>query len=197
MRYDQSSPSDEALFVADVNDGFDFEHASAELISSIPTNLRITQVYRGRLDPEKARGSLFEALYRKQFLVNYVGHGSVDSWKGGLLNSVDARGLQNDHLPMFVMMTCLSGYFHDAALDSLGESLLKAKRGGAVAVWASSGMTMPEDQALLNKELYRLLLNRDSALTLGEAVMRAKSSSLRSDIRRTWILLGDPAMKLK
>ena len=197
VRYDQLSPSDEALFVADVNDGFDFEHASAELISSIPTNLRITQVYRGRLDPEKARGSLFEALYRKQFLVNYVGHGSVDSWKGGLLNSVDARGLQNDHLPMFVMMTCLSGYFHDAALDSLGESLLKAKRGGAVAVWASSGMTMPEDQALLNKELYRLLLNRDSALTLGEAVMRAKSSSLRSDIRRTWILLGDPAMKLK
>jgi hypothetical protein len=105
--------------------------------------------------------------------------------------------LRNEHLPLFVMMTCLNGYFHDAALDSLGESLLKAERGGAVAVWASSGMTMPEDQALLNKELYRLLFNRDSALTLGEAVMRAKSSSSSSDVRRTWILLGDPAMKLK
>ena len=31
------------------------------------------------------------------------------------------------------MMTCLKGYFQDAALDSLGESLLKAE-GGAVAV---------------------------------------------------------------
>jgi len=197
VRYDQLSPSDEALFVADASDGFDFEHTTAELISLIPTDLRITQVYRGRLDPEKARGSLLEALYRKQFLVNYVGHGSVNQWRGNLLTTDDALALRNEHLPMFVMMTCLNGYFHDAALDSLGESLLKAERGGAVAVWASSGMTMPEDQALLNKELYRLLFNRDSALTLGEAVMRAKSSSLSFDVRRTWILLGDPAMKLK
>jgi hypothetical protein len=55
------------------------------------------------------------------------------------------------------MMTCLNGYFHDAALDSLGESLIKAERDGAVAVWPSSGMTMPTDQALINQELYRLL----------------------------------------
>jgi hypothetical protein len=197
VRYGQSSPSDEALFVADASDQFDFEHASAELISLIPTDLKITQVYRGRLDPEKARGSLLEVLYRKLFLVNYVGHGSVNQWRGNLLTTYDALALRNEHLPIFVMMTCLNGYFHDAALDSLGESLLKAEGGGAVAVWASSGMTMPEDQALLNKELYRLLFNRDSALTLGEAVMRAKSSSSSSDVRRTWILLGDPAMKLK
>ena len=56
------------------------------------------------------------------------------------------------------MMTCLNGYFHDAALDSLGERLIKAERDGAVAVWTSSGMTMPTDQALINQELYRLLL---------------------------------------
>ena len=56
------------------------------------------------------------------------------------------------------MMTCLNGYFHDAALDSLGERLIKAERVGAVAVCASSGMTMPTDQALINQELYRLLL---------------------------------------
>jgi hypothetical protein len=95
------------------------------------------------------------------------------------------------------MMTCLNGYFHDAALDSLGESLIKAETGGAVAVWASSGMTGPTDQALLNKELYRQLLNRVPALTLGEAVMRAKMATLSSDVRRTWILLGDPAIVLK
>jgi hypothetical protein len=197
VQYEQSTLSDEALLVADADEGFPFEQACSELISLIPTNLRITQVYRGRLDPEKARGSLFEALYRKQFLVNYVGHGSVNLWSGNLLTNSDAQDLQNEHLPMFVMMTCLNGYFHDPALDSLGESLIKAERGGAIAVWASSGMTMPSDQALINKELYRLLFNRDSAPTLGEAVMRAKSSSVDSDVRRTWILLGDPAIVLK
>jgi len=197
LRYEQSSPSAEALLVADANDGFDFEEASAELISLIPNNLRITQVNRGRLDPEIARHCLFEALYREQFLVNYVGHGSVDLWRGNLLTDADARVLYNDHLPIFVMMTCLNGYFHDAAMDSLAESLIKAEKGGAVAVWASSGMTMPTDQALLNKELYRLLFNRYSSVTLGEAVMRAKSAPVSADVRRTWILLGDPAMKLK
>ena len=95
------------------------------------------------------------------------------------------------------MMTCLNGYFHDPVLDSLGESLMKAERGGAVAVWGSSGMTLPTDQALLNQELYRLLFNRVPGLTIGEAVIRAKGASSDSDVRRTWILLGDPAMKLK
>jgi hypothetical protein len=49
----------------------------------------------------------------------------------------------------------------------------------------------------LNQELYRLLFNSGGAKTIGEAVMRAKASVSDSDIRRSWILLGDPAMKLK
>ena len=98
---------------------------------------------------------------------------------------------------MFVMMTCLNGYFHDPGLDSLGESLMKAEGGGAVAVWASSGMTLPTDQLLLNQELYRLLFNRGQAMTIGEAVIRAKAASSEPDVRRTEILLGDPATKLK
>ena len=195
--YEQAAPSDEALLVADANEGFDFEQASDELRSLIPGSLRITQVNRGRVDAEKARSSLFEALDREQFLVNYTGHGSVNQWRGNLLTNDDALALRNEHLPMFVMMTCLNGYFHDPALDSLGESLLKAERGGAVAIWASSGMTMPTDQALLNQELYRLLFDRAQVMTIGEAVRRAKSSVSDRDVRGTWILLGDPAMKLR
>jgi hypothetical protein len=197
VNYEQAAPSDEALLVADANEGFDFEQASTDLMSLIPTNLRITQVNRGRLDPEMARSSLFEALYRKQFLVNYVGHGSVNQWRGNLLTNDDSLGLRNEHLPMFVMMTCLNGYFHDPALDSLAESLLKAEHGGAVAVWASSGMTMPVDQALLNQELYRVLFKSGESVTIGEAVMRAKVLVGNPDVRRTWVLFADPSMKLR
>jgi hypothetical protein len=197
VSYEQSGPSDEALLVADANDGFDFEQPSAELRSLIPPTLRITQVNRGRLDPEMARSSLFEALYRKQFLVNYTGHGSENQWRADLLTNADALALRNDHLPMFVMMTCLNGYFQDPALDSLGESLLKAERGGAVAVLASSGMTLPIDQALMNQEMYRLIFFGDRSLTLGEAVIRSKAKVTDMDIRRTWVLFGDPTMRLK
>jgi hypothetical protein len=34
-------------------------------------------------------------------------------------------------------------------------------------------------------------------LTLGEAVRRAKAATGDSDVRRTWILFGDPTTKLK
>ena len=68
-------------------------------------------------------------------------------------------------------------------------------------MWASSGMTTPEGQALLNDELFRQLFNVsriiDKTVTVGEATQRAKAAVSDADIRRTWILLGDPTMTLK
>ena len=82
--------------------------------------------------------------------------------------------------------------------ESLAESLLKSEKGGAVAVWASSGMTLPQEQVLLNQELYRLLFSPNSrGLTLGEIIRQAKATVKDSDIRSTWILLGDPTLRLK
>jgi hypothetical protein len=78
----------------------------------------------------------------------------------------------------------------------LAEALLKAKGGGAVAVWASSGLTEPDKQAVMNKELIRLLFNGGS-LTLGEATKRAKASVSDQDVRKTWILFGDPTTRLR
>jgi hypothetical protein len=79
-------------------------------------------------------------------------------------------------------------------LDSLGESLLKAENGGAVAVWASSAQTEPDPQSVMNQEFYRLAFQTRN---IGEAILKAKHSTANSDVRRTWILFGDPTMKLK
>jgi hypothetical protein len=57
-------------------------------------------------------------------------------------------------------------------------------------------MTEPVGQVVMNKEFVRLLFGRDS-ITLGEATMRAKASVADQDIRRTWILFGDPTTRLK
>ena len=95
------------------------------------------------------------------------------------------------------MMTCLNGYFHDSATESLGEALVKSK-GGAIAVWASTGMTVPTSQAIINEELLRMVLGGGGrTLTLGEATMRAKASMVDMDVRRTWVLLGDPTTRLR
>jgi parallel beta-helix repeat protein len=196
IAYELASPSEEVLLVADRNDGFNFEAVSESLRPLIPSRLRVNQVYRGRSDDETARRSLLEAINRGQKLVNFAGHGSVDVWRGNLLTSEEAHALENgEHLSVFVMMNCLNGYFQDVALDSLAESLLKAKRGGAVAVWASSAMTYPDEQGLMNRELYRQLFN--SSLRLGEAAARAKAAVGDQDVRRSWILFGDPTTRIR
>ena len=95
-------------------------------------------------------------------------------------------------------MTCLNGYFHDAQQQSLAESLLLAEKGGAIAVWASSGMASPGDQGVMDKEMLRRLFDAGSnSLTLGELAMQAKEKALNKDVRLTWILLGDPTTKLR
>jgi hypothetical protein len=95
------------------------------------------------------------------------------------------------------MMSCLNGYFVDPATGSLAESLMRVERAGAVAVWASSGMTLPHEQAEMNQQLYRLVFASGSSTTLGQATRGAKAAIADIDIRRTWILFGDPTMKLR
>ena len=48
----------------------------------------------------------------------------------------------------------------------------------------------------MNKQLMRLLFDGRSR-TLGEATMRAKAAISDLDVRRTWILFGDPTTRLK
>ena len=134
-------------------------------------------------------------MNRGQRIVNYSGHGNLDMWRG-VFNAGDALQLTNQkHPAVFVMMNCLNGYFQDAASDSLGEALMKSD-GGAVAVWASSAMTYADAQAPMNAELYRQLFG-GSRPRLGDAAARAKASTGDLDVRRSWVLFGDPSMRFK
>ncbi|HKG20705.1 MAG TPA: C25 family cysteine peptidase, partial [Blastocatellia bacterium] len=126
------------------------------------------------------------------------GHGNIDAWRGNLLNSEIAAILENRDRPtLFVMMSCLNGYMHDPAVDSLAESLMKAQGGGAVAVWASAGISTPDEQALMNLKLFQALFSGPVGRTLGEAARNAKAAVTNPDVRRTWIFLGDPTTRFK
>ena len=166
----------------------------------IPDNIKVEQIDRGQLGTAAAKKALLDGIHRGQRVVNYFGHGSVELWRDNLLTSAEARGLTNgNRLPLFVVMTCLNGYFQDTSLDSLAESLMKAERGGAIAVWASSGMTLPSGQLPLNQQLYKLIFdaNQSQGRLLGEVTLKAKSTITDGDIRRTWILFGDPMTRLR
>jgi len=52
----------------------------------------------------------------------------------------------------------------------------------------------------MNQRFYNLLFQLDRQghwPRLGDATMRAKSAINDPDVRRTWILFGDPSMRLR
>jgi hypothetical protein len=187
--------SDEALLVSDTG----FESATESLAKLLPSGTSALTVNR-RDGPTDAavRGRILDVLNQGPSVVNYYGHGSVDIWTGApLLESADAATLRNaGHLSLFVMMTCLNGYFIEPTIPSLAEALLRAPQGGAFAVWASSGLTVPGDQIRANEELFRQLGGAQSP-RLGDAMVSAKSVIQDLDVRRTWILFGDPVTRLR
>ena len=93
-------------------------------------------------------------------------------------------------------MTCLNGYFIDVQVNSIAQSLLQAP-GGAVAVWSSSGETVPSGQVEADQKLYQVLFGSATPPLLGEAVRQAKNSSSDPDVRATWNLIGDPETRLR
>ncbi|MEK6302327.1 MAG: C25 family cysteine peptidase [Acidobacteriota bacterium] len=197
ISYDSSESVNRVLLVVDHNDGYDFEAADNQLQSLIPATLTVIGIRRGQVGDSAARTQLLNELNLGAKFVNFYGHGSTLVWtNASILTAADAASLGNtDRLALFDAMTCFNGFFHDVSIASLGEALLKAP-GGAIAVWASSGMTDAGGQVQMNEEAMRQLFG-GGGLTIGEVTARAKAATGNPDVRATWILLGDPATKLK
>src|SRR5262249_23529983 len=143
------------LVVADQNLGADFTSTSASVADSLNKSFGVTRLFTDGVDPQTAKQQLLDALNQGQALVNYAGHGSVEQWSfADLLDNTDASGLQHgNRLPVFILMDCLNGFFHDVFSTSLAETLLLSPDGGAVAVWASSGFTDASPQAAMDRAL--------------------------------------------
>jgi len=200
--YTPSAEAQSALLVAGAqkpSDSFSFVDAARNLASLISPSLAVQTVDRSDGTVSSAQQQVVDGINRGPLLVNYVGHGSTGLWADGLLTPTTAGSLQNgSRLPMFIMMTCLNGYFidPDPTFASLAEDLLNVPGGGAVAVWSSTGETVPEPQAQMNKEFYRLLFSQPS-LTLGDLAVKASQAVSDPDVQQTWVMLGDPTMHIR
>ena len=188
----------QALLIADRNDTVDFTADTQKIASLLPTSMQPTQILATNLDPGTARAEVQSALSAGQLLVNYLGHGSVEVWSGdNLLNDDSAAALANaPRLPVVLTFDCLNGFFHDVYTQSLSEALLLNNQGGAVAVVASSALTDAQPQAQLDRKLVQSLF-QNGGTTLGDALVQAKAAIKAKDVRRTYLLFGDPLLRLK
>jgi hypothetical protein len=174
----------------------DHRSPAAQSVQSVRPEAVPSGIHRQRQGDPLAHADLENNInYLGVGLVNYIGHGWTEIWAGGLLGSTDALALTNgSRTPVVMAMTCLHGYFQDVHSNSLAEALINATGAGAVAVWASSGLTNSGPQSAMDQALIRAVY-RSQPVTLGEAAASAKKAVSGQDVRKTWILFGDPAMK--
>jgi hypothetical protein len=55
-------------------------------------------------------------------------------------------------------------------------------------------MTFADGQVSMSREFYRQVFGGKARI--GDAAIRAKALTLDGDVRRTWILFGDPSMRM-
>jgi uncharacterized repeat protein (TIGR01451 family) len=188
----------QALMVADVNDTENFTQDSLTVQAQLPATMQATDVFSSSMGLPDARQAILNAINSGQSLVNYAGHGSEDEWSGNdLFDSGSVPSLTNGNsLPVFLIMDCLNGFFQDVYEQSLAVTLILAPNGGAVAVLASSGLNQSSPQTTLDKLIVQNAMGK-SPSALGDAIIKAKAGITDLSVRRTYNLLGDPAMRIK
>jgi uncharacterized repeat protein (TIGR01451 family) len=179
--------------IVDRPEGAPFEKSADYVSTAVPQSIMLNrQSFKTTSDPASMVRQAFD---RGQLVMNYIGHGSQETWNHYSLTSLGAAALRNgEHLPFIVASNCLNGHFHDLWIDALGEALLRNGNGGASGVWASSTLTSPAEQTLINAEFLRHVF---AGARVGDAAMKAKAATKDKDTRLSFILFGDPTMRLK
>lgn len=186
------------VFASDSPIDWDFEATSRRLRDLLPAGTNSIMINNAEAN---SKTRLLSELNAGRFFVNYAGHGSSAAWSSSnLFTKANATVLTNgDNLSVFTMLTCLNGYFIQTGTsdDSLAEALLKARNGGAAAVWASTGETTPDIQEIMATRFYQQLA-LGNIKRLGDLTNDAKSViNAGRDVRLSWVILGDPALKVR
>ena len=198
------------LFAYDKPNGYQFGVMSEDLANQLPGSVPKTFVPRGLLPPNdpmttdpQALSNLTSAINAPngKHIVNYSGHGSQSTWDASFLDNNSVPQLNNANgLAIFTMLTCLNGFFtqpRPVIEDSIAERLVKSTVGGGVVSWASSGKTTADVQMLMGRQFF-LQIGIGNIKRMGDLVIDAKAQTpVYSDVRTTWILFGDPMLKVR
>ncbi|MBX3244434.1 MAG: hypothetical protein KF685_08265 [Acidobacteria bacterium] len=191
------------LFAFDDPIGYDFEGMSHRVRNQLPNGTAATFVGRSHAN---AQANLVAAMNQGKFLVNFSGHGSTGTWAalnffsnqnvnctGGVQHCVNN---QNNEA-LYTMLTCLNGFFLNYTGNSMAEALLFLPNGGAVASWASTGLTTPDIQEIMGQRFYNQI-GQGNIVRLGDLIKDAKTQIPGGmDVRLSWALIGDPMLKTR
>lgn len=139
-------------------------------------------------------------VQRGALLLNYVGHGGEVGWaEERILDLSTIRNWSNfNALPLFVTATCEFTRYDDPGRTSAGEYVLLNPNGAGVSLLSTTRLVTSGGNFQLAKEFYKHVLAHEEHddLRLGDIARITKSSIGTGINKRSFALIGDPALKL-
>jgi len=197
----EAASSSGIILLADYPDGGGNFPKDSDDIAQLFTGYPVRKIYLSDSQLDQARAALFEGMKEGSKFINYLGHGSVESFSdAGLLMKDDAAALTNNTYPVMTALTCSSGHYAMPGFDSLIEALIIRNGGGIVSSWAPSDWSYNADARELGQGFYSAFFQSD-VFTMGDAVRKAiaayKAAGRASYELNIFNVLGDPALRLK
>jgi hypothetical protein len=151
-------------------------------------------------------GNFFDQLDSGFNVVNFIGHGGGAVWSDAgvlTLKAIDQGKLKGEYpINLVSSITCLTGFFEDDDARSLGEEMLRLRKGGAAAFYGAAGYISNLAGEALSAEILKAATGNAFA-TAGQIVAQAETMvKLRTGndflpILAEFNLLGDPALGLR
>jgi hypothetical protein len=154
----------------------------------------------GQRYPE-AYNAISDRVQRGQLIVNYVGHGGeVGLAEERVVTIPQIKDWNNiNRLNLFVSATCEFTKYDDPARISAGEWAALNPNGASIALMTTTRAVFFGVNSSTGQAFYQHVFDRESdgaPLTFGEIVRRTKNTSGSSDNKRSFTLIGDPALKI-
>lgn len=151
-------------------------------------------------DTSAIRAAVRNDWNRGALVIQYAGHASWQQWAvERFFHLDDLPALANSRrYPVVTEMTCFTGAFHRLE-PTLDEALVTYPDAGAVAAWGPTGLGASMGHRRLAEGFFRAVFS-DTVGTVGEATLAGKlnlaGGPAWNDLRDTFVLLGDPALRL-
>lgn len=145
-----------------------------------------------------ARKRLHSLINTGMFMLNFTGHAGPVGWTNEqILSTNDVTKMFNKKLPIWIAATCDFVLF-DVKDISAGEFVMLNPVGGGIGIFSAARTVYAAQNERINRFFTIDLFEKKNGQypRLGDAVRKAKNQ-ISSEINKlTYVLLGDPALRL-
>ena len=145
--------------------------------------------------------AITDRIERGALVVNYVGHGGETGVaEERVITTPQIQSWNNiNTLNLMVTATCEFTKYDDPSRVSAGEWVSLNPYGGAIALMTTTRSVFFGVNTITGQKFYENVFSRDinnQPLTFGQIMMLTKNASGSSDNKRSFTLIGDPALRL-